>query len=136
MSAHSSRTMSRARVRSPRIHLGFRRNHVSSRAKEGQGKFSSPPHQTAFSSKLLLRRLGAIGRATALALARVLAFAAVVAGFATALALAGVLALTSVLFFDVLVALLALILSAEGSLQRWQQSRSLKRSSSSGEQPR
>ena len=40
---------------------------------------------------LLVRHLGAVGRAAALALAGVLAFAAVVAGLAAALALAGVL---------------------------------------------
>jgi hypothetical protein len=68
--------------------------------------------------RLLRGWLGAIGRATALALARVLAFATVVAGLAAALALAGVLAFTSVLFFDLLVTLLVLvlILRAERSL--------------------
>ena len=48
---------------------------------------------------LLVRHLGAVGGAAALALAGVLAFAAVVAGLATALTLAGVLAFTGVLFF-------------------------------------
>ena len=51
---------------------------------------------------LLVRHLGAVCSAAALALAGVLAFAAVVAGLATALTLAGVLAFTSVLFFDLL----------------------------------
>jgi len=59
---------------------------------------------------LLLGLLGTIGCATALALARVLAVAAVVAGFAAALALARVLALASVPFFDLLVVLLVLAL--------------------------
>jgi hypothetical protein len=48
---------------------------------------------------LLVRHLGAVGGASALALAGVLGFAAVVAGLATALTLAGVLAFTGVLFF-------------------------------------
>jgi hypothetical protein len=48
---------------------------------------------------LLVRHLGAVGCAAALALAGVLGFAAVVAGLATALTLAGVLAFTGVLFF-------------------------------------
>src|SRR5260370_16699560 len=78
--------------------------------KEGQGKLPSPPQRTACDSELLLGWLGAVGGATALALARVLAVATVVAGLAAALALAGVLALTSVLFFYLLVALLVLIL--------------------------
>jgi hypothetical protein len=70
---------------------------------EGQESFPNPPHLTSPDFKLLLRWLGAIGRATPLALARVLAFAAVVVGFAAALALAGILAFTSVLFLDLLV---------------------------------
>src|ERR1700737_2896557 len=48
---------------------------------------------------LLVRHLGAVGGAAALALAGVLAFAAIVTGLATALTLAGVLAFTGVLFF-------------------------------------
>jgi len=51
---------------------------------------------------LLVRHLGAVCSAAALALAGVLAFAAVVAGLATALTLAGVLAFTGVLFFHLL----------------------------------
>ena len=51
---------------------------------------------------LLVRHLGAVGGATALALAGVLGFAAVVAGLATALTLARVLAFTGVLFFYLL----------------------------------
>jgi hypothetical protein len=52
---------------------------------------------------LFVRHLGAVSCATTLALAGVLAFAAVVAGFATAFTLAGVLAFTGVLFFYFLV---------------------------------
>ena len=68
--------------------------------------------------RLSCRWLGAIGRAAALALARVLAFATVVAGLASTLALAGVLAFTSVLFrfvFLVLVVRAAIILHAHRS---------------------
>ena len=72
---------------------------------------------------LLVRHLGAVGSAAALALAGVLAFAAVVAGLATALTLAGVLALTSVLFFYFLVGLLvrAVILGGHSRLYARQQ---------------
>src|ERR1700693_2242862 len=62
----------------------------------------------------LLRHLGAVGGATALALAGVLALAAVVAGLATALTLAGVLALTSMLFFYFLVGLLVRVVILGG----------------------
>src|SRR5271163_3559293 len=48
--------------------------------------------------RVLLGHLRAVGCAAALALARVLAFAAVVARFTSALALAGVLTLATVLF--------------------------------------
>ena len=48
--------------------------------------------------RVLFGHLRAVGCAAALALARVLAFAAIVARFTSALALAGVLTLTSVLF--------------------------------------
>src|SRR5271169_1392218 len=110
------------------------------RRKEGQENSPNPPHRTAPDLKLLLRRLGAIGGATALALAGVLAFAAIVASFATTLALARVLALTSVLFLDFLVVLLVLalvlILPAERSLQRRKQGRSLDCCSGSGKQSR
>src|ERR1700740_1266278 len=54
------------------------------------------------------RRLGAVGRAAAFALAGVLAFAAVIAGLAAAFALARVLAFTSVLFLHLLGGLLVL----------------------------
>jgi hypothetical protein len=72
---------------------------------------------------LLVRHLGAVSGAAALALAGVLAFAAVVAGLATALTLAGVLALTSVLFFYFLVGLLvrAVILGGHSRLYARQQ---------------
>ena len=77
----------------------------------------------------LLWLLGAVGRATALAFARVFAVATVVSRPAAALTLTGVLALASMLFFDLLVILLVpvlpLILGAEGSLQRRKQSRSV-----------
>jgi hypothetical protein len=89
--------------------------------------------------ELLLGLLGTIGCAAALALARVFAFASVVPRLAAALALTGVLALTSVLFFDLLVVLLvfplilALLLGAEGCLQRRKQSRSLDCGSAAGD---
>ena len=77
-------------------------------------KFPNPPHGSESGFKLLLRRLGAICRATTFTLATVLAFAPVVARFAAALTLAGILAFTSVLFFDLLIVLLVpLVLSAE-----------------------
>src|SRR5258708_30523291 len=56
--------------------------------------------------RLFFGHLGAVGCATALALARVLAFATIVARFAAALALARVLAFTGVLFLHLLVRLL------------------------------
>ena len=71
--------------------------------KEGQESSPNPPHWTAPDFKLPLRWLGAIGRATALALARVPAFAAVVVSLAATLALTGILAFTGVLFLDLLV---------------------------------
>src|SRR5882724_425145 len=80
---------------------------------------------------LLGRLLGAIGCATALALARVFAFATVVTRLAATFTLAGVLPLASVLFFDLLVVLLvltqvlALVLRARGSLEGRKQSRGL-----------
>src|SRR5262245_12424344 len=106
--------------------------------KEGQVKFPGPLHRTASDSELLLRRLGAVGCATPLALAGVLSLAAVFAGLAPALALARVLALTSVLFFHLLVAflILILVLCAERGFQRRKQGRSLNRRSGSGEQSR
>src|SRR5258707_14920485 len=70
------------------------------------------------------RLFPAVSPAATLALAGVFALASVVPGLAAALALTGVLALTSVLFFDLLVVLLvfplilALLLGAEGCLQR------------------
>ena len=71
----------------------------------------------------LLRHLGAVSLATALALAGVLGFAAVVAGLATALTLAGVLAFTGVLFFYFLVGLLvgAVVLGGHSRLDARQQ---------------
>jgi hypothetical protein len=63
---------------------------------------------------LLGRHLGAVGGATALALAGVLALAAVVARLATALTLAGVLAFTGVLFFYFLVGLLVRVVVLGG----------------------
>ena len=56
---------------------------------------------------LALPWLGAVGSATALALAGILAFAAVVTGLAAALAFAGILALASVLFLGLLVRFLS-----------------------------
>jgi len=74
---------------------------------------------------LIVTHFLSIGPATTLALARVLALAAIVAGFATALALARVLTLTGVLFLYLLIGLLvvalALILRAGRSLQRREQ---------------
>jgi hypothetical protein len=76
----------------------------------GPGNVSQPSYRIVAGFGLLRGWLGTIGRATALALARVLAFATVVAGLAAAFALAGVLAFTSVLFLDLLVILLVLVL--------------------------
>src|ERR1700736_384339 len=78
---------------------------------------SPPPGQCGFRLSRLLRwHLGAVGRTAALALARVLGFAAVVAGLAPALALARVLALTGVLFFHFLAGLVvgSIIAGANG----------------------
>ena len=87
---------------------------IGGKGKEGQEKFPNPPHRTESGFKLLLRRLGAVSRATTFTLAAVLALAAVVARFAAALALAGVLPLASVLFFNLLIVLLVpLVLRAE-----------------------
>ncbi|MFZ3334142.1 MAG: hypothetical protein WA197_26160, partial [Candidatus Acidiferrales bacterium] len=58
---------------------------------------------------VLLRHLRAVGRAAALALARVLAFAAVVARFTAAFALARILALASVLFLHFVLGLVLCI---------------------------
>src|SRR5258705_8426034 len=104
----------------------------------GPGGFSQPSYRIVAFAGLLGGWLGAIGRAAALALARVLAFATVVAGLAAALALAGVLAFTSVLFLDLLVVFLVLVLAqcAERGLQRWEQSSGLGCRSGPGEQPR
>src|SRR5258708_3089490 len=70
--------------------------------------------------RLFFGHLGAVGCATALALARVLAFATIVARFAAALALARVLAFTGVFFLHLLVRLLVglliCILRAGGTL--------------------
>jgi hypothetical protein len=59
------------------------------------------------------RHLGAVGRAAALALARVLSLATVVAALTPTIALAGVLTLASVLFFHLGVALLVGVLRVE-----------------------
>src|SRR6516164_6923228 len=87
---------------------------------------------------VLLGLLRTVGRATALAFARVFAVATVVSRLAAALTLAGVLALASMLFLDLLVVLLVLvlplILGAKGSLQRRKQSRSVNCRSGSGDQ--
>src|SRR5882762_7217418 len=100
----------------------------------------SPPPNVAADPVQLLGFLGTIGRATALALARVFAFATVVPRLAAALALARVVAFAGVLFFDLLVVLLvlvlALLLGAEASLQRRKQSRSLDWRTGAGEQSR
>src|SRR5215470_2808111 len=94
----------------------------------GWDSLTHPPPKGTPTFVLLLWLLGAVGRATALAFARVFAVATVVSRLAAALTLAGVLALASMLFFDLLVVLLVpvlpLILGAEGSLQRRKQSRS------------
>ena len=85
----------------------------------------------------LLRHLGAVGGATALALARVLALAAVVAGLTTALTLAGVLALTSMLFFYFLVGLLVrVVLGGHSRLDARQQIGRLDAYAGAGEQAR
>ena len=57
---------------------------------------------------MISRWFRSVGRAAALAFARVLAFTAVVTGLATAFALARVLAFTSVLFLHLLVLVLRL----------------------------
>jgi len=62
---------------------------------------------------IICRGFGAVSCATALALAGILAFAAVVAGLATAFSLARVLAFTSVLFLYLLV----FVLGVRGSVQ-------------------
>src|SRR5277367_4363720 len=83
---------------------------------------------------LFVRHLGTIGRAAALALARVLRFAAVVAGLAAALALARVLALTRML---VLIGCISrLVLGCSRSLCPGEQIRSLNAGSGSREQAR
>ena len=78
---------------------------------------------------LLVRHLGAVGSAAALALAGVLALAAVVTRLAAALALARVLALTGVLFFGLLVSL-RVVLSGGRSLPARNEIRSLDAGSS------
>src|SRR6267143_1102724 len=84
--------------------------------------------------------LGAVGCATALTLARVLAFATVVARLAAALALARILSFTSVLFLHLLVRLLVglllCILSGGGSLRPGEQIRSMDAGAGSREQAR
>src|SRR5882724_1924263 len=104
----------------------------------GPGDFAQPPDRIVAGLGLLRGWLGTIGRAAALALARVLAFATVVAGLAAALALAGVLAFTGMLFLDLLVVFLVLVLAqcAERGLQRGEQSRGLGCRSGPSEQPR
>src|ERR1700684_937830 len=62
---------------------------------------AGPGQKKAFA--FLLRHLGAVGCAAALAFARVLGFTAVVARFTSTLALARILTLASVLFFHLLV---------------------------------
>src|SRR5260370_9953734 len=90
--------------------------------------------------RLFFGHLGAVGCASALALARVLAFATIVARFAAALALARVLAFTGVLFLHLLVRLLVglllCILSGGGSLRPVEQIRSLDAGAASRAQPR
>src|SRR5713226_8414788 len=90
--------------------------------------------------RLFFGHLGAVGCATALALARVLAFATIVARFAAALALARVLAFTGVLFLHLLVRLLVglllCILSGGGSLRPGEQIRSMDAGAGSREQAR
>ena len=87
---------------------------------------------------LLVRHLGAVGGAAALALAGVLAFAAVVAGLATALTLAGVLAFTGVLFFHLFAGGLVgtVILSGHSRLDARQQIGRLDACAGAGEQAR
>ena len=80
------------------------------RGVEGQSLASGPQHQVARSccESPIRRRLvwlRAVGRAAALALARVLAFAAVVARFTSTFALAGVLTLASVFFLHLVLRL-------------------------------
>src|SRR6202048_4828628 len=85
---------------------------------------------------LLFRHFAAVGRAAALAFARVLALATIVAGLAAALALAGVLAFTSVLFFHLLFGLLLCILSGSGSLHPGEQIGSMDAGAGAREQAR
>ena len=76
---------------------------------------AGPGQKKAFA--FLLRHLGAVGCAAALAFARVLAFAAVVARFTSTLALARILTLTSVLFFHLLVLVGWRLIGLRGSSQ-------------------
>jgi hypothetical protein len=95
-----------------------------SRSEEKRARKTLPnlSHSIELPFELLLRRFGAVGGATALALAAALSFAAVVAGLAAALALAGVLSLTGMLFLNLLIGfLISLILGAERAIQRRKQ---------------
>src|ERR1700676_527752 len=85
---------------------------------------------------LFFGHLRPVGCAAALALARVLAFAAIVTGLAAALSLARVLALTSVLFFYLLLRLLFCVLSGSGSLRPGEQIGSLDAGAGAREQAR
>src|ERR1700738_3796411 len=112
--------------------------------KEGQRSSPAPQQERTASGTLLVGwrfllfvgHLRPVGCATALALARVLAFATIVTGLAAALALARVLALTSVLFLHLLVGLLLWFLSRSGSLRPGEQIGSLDAGASAREQAR
>ena len=80
---------------------------------------------------LALGWLAAVSGAAAFALARILAFATVIAGFATALTLAGVLSLASVLFFR-----RTLIVLCDAGLEAFVQIRRLERRTAPREKAR
>src|SRR6266852_4433728 len=114
-------------------------------ARKNEGQRCSPAPQQVRNVRLKLwlrglllfgRHLAAVSCAAALALARVLALATIVARLAAALALARVLALTSVLFLRCLVSLLLRVLSGSGSLPPGEQIGSLDAGASAREQAR
>src|SRR5216683_1736196 len=106
---------------------------------EGQNRRPPPRREASFWNRRSGWLFPAVGPAATLALAGVFALAAVVACLAGALALAGVLALTGVSvllvlgFFRLLILALVLILGAERSLQRGEQSRGFDCRSGPGE---
>src|ERR1700688_310233 len=107
-----------------KIHAGEIRYRDKKKADKGPVEMNRPSitrKSVGSGLGLLVRHLGAVCCAAALALAGVLAFAAVVAGLATALTLAGVLAFTGVLFFHLFAGGLVgtVILSGHSRLDAW-----------------